>query len=160
MKIALRQAAFLIVIALVLGLVVNSFHPRKVRILLQRPSLHAADDSLLTTANPLPGAVPIAKDDLKRLLTTNVVLIDARSTAEFAVEHLPGAMNIPFEDLGEYIDIVEALPKDKWLITYCEGPPCEKAEHLAQELFSMGFPRVGFYFDGMNDWKKSESTER
>jgi len=49
------------------------------------------------------------------------VVIDARSPAEFAQGHIPGALNLPPELVSAS---VARLPKDKGapLVFYCRGP--------------------------------------
>ncbi len=60
----------------------------------------------------------IAIDDVKALMTKKqVVLVDVRDKQSFAQGHIPGAINIVFDDIPEYI---EQLQKDKrQIVTYC-----------------------------------------
>lgn len=46
----------------------------------------------------------------------NAVLIDVRSKEAYDSSHAKGAKNIP---LGELLDRLSELPKDKLIITYC-----------------------------------------
>ena len=48
---------------------------------------------------------------------------------------------------------MEALPRQKLLICYCDGPPCDKGEMLARLLFDQGFARCSYYEAGLDDWK-------
>jgi rhodanese-related sulfurtransferase len=46
-----------------------------------------------------------------------VILVDVRDKVSFAAGHMPGAINIVFDDIPNYID---KLSKDKRVIvTYC-----------------------------------------
>lgn len=172
-KPAIQQGIIITVIAAVIGLVVNSFHPRKVSLAFKRPPLKYAADSLfaedLPSVNiagqndPVPPS-PRASDELiiinagqvRQLMSQRqAMLLDARMPAEYEAGHLPGAMLLPFDLLYDYEQQINELPKDKWLICYCDGPPCDLGELLAKELLLRDFQRVAVYQDGVNDWKKS-----
>lgn len=45
-----------------------------------------------------------------------VYLVDIRQAKDYANGHIPGAINIPFQELGKKFD---TLPKDKQIVIYC-----------------------------------------
>jgi len=51
----------------------------------------------------------------------NVVLLDVRPQEEFALGHLPGALNIPVTELRARMD---ELPRAVHIVAYCRGPYC------------------------------------
>jgi 3-mercaptopyruvate sulfurtransferase SseA len=61
------------------------------------------------------GAKQKTADELKKQLAagTEVLIIDVRSPASFEKETLPGAINIPLDQLGGYL---ATIPKDKTLV--------------------------------------------
>jgi rhodanese-related sulfurtransferase len=66
-----------------------------------------------------PVNVPrISIDEVKALLAKKqIVLVDVRDKQSFADGHMPGAINVVFDDIPNY---VERLAKDKRVIvTYC-----------------------------------------
>lgn len=172
-KRALQQGLMITMLAAVIGLAVNSFHPRKVSLAFKRPPLKYAADSLF--AEDLPSvniagqndSVALAPKESGELIVVNAkqvrqlvsqqlaILLDARTPAEYEAGHLPGAMLLPFDLLYDYEQQFNELPKDKWLICYCDGPPCDLGELLAKELLLRDFQKVAVYQDGVNDWKKS-----
>lgn len=171
-KRALQQGILITVIAAVIGLVVNNFHPRKVTLAFKRPPLQYAADSLLAEGLPAVNiggqneSLTLAPNQSGELIIVSIkqvrqhvsrrqaVLLDARTRAEYEAGHIPGAILLPVDFLYDYENQIEALPKDKWLICYCDGPPCDLGELLAQELMLRDFHRVAVYQDGLNDWKK------
>lgn len=177
-KAALVEALMITVIAAIIGLSVNAVHPRRVSISTQRPPIAAADDSVF--AEELPGVVisggndpspkleetqngPITvnTEQVRRLIAGGkAVVIDARNQAEFISGHIPEAINLPFERISAHTDLVNSLPHDKWLICYCDGPPCDLGELLAFELWSTGFETVAVYQEGMDAWRKSNAIEK
>ena len=46
-----------------------------------------------------------------------VILVDVRDKASFAAGHMPGAMNIVFDDIPNYIDTLGK--QNRLVVTYC-----------------------------------------
>jgi rhodanese-related sulfurtransferase len=177
-KEAVRQSLFIVLLGAVLGLLVNFFHPHGVKIALKRPSpTYAADAALEPELPPVHikgrreepddepavtgGPVFISKQQTRSLLGEGrAIAVDARLHADYAAGHIPGAINIPYDDLYQYRERLETLPKDKWIISYCDGPPCDLGEMLACELVNMGFSKVAIYEQGLDEWKGTEPVER
>lgn len=65
-------------------------------------------------------AVPAA-EVLDRAKKGLVVVLDVRPPEEFAAGHLPGAINIPIQELEKRL---KELPKRQEVIAYCRGPYC------------------------------------
>jgi rhodanese-related sulfurtransferase len=83
----------------------------------------------------------------------DVILIDARSESEFAEGHLPGAVNIPFDQFVDYIDYVDSsVSLDSPIICYCRSVTCDLSDQLAQELRLMGYEKVVVYRGGWDEW--------
>src|SRR3989338_1410375 len=69
-------------------------------------------------------AAELGPHNVKRLLdagTRDIVLLDVRSREGYNESHLPGAINIPFEELPSRM---KELPKQKGIITYCWDVTC------------------------------------
>jgi rhodanese-related sulfurtransferase len=65
-------------------------------------------------------AVP-AKEVLERARKGLVTVLDVRPPEEYAAAHLPGAINIPIQELEKRL---RELPKRKEVVAYCRGPYC------------------------------------
>ncbi len=153
MRAALKEALFIVIISAVLGLAANTLNPRGVSVAARRPTAAPAADSLLA-ADAVDGPPVVDRRQVLNLLEGGkALLIDARTPEEFAVGHIPGAVNIAVDRLEEFVEQMEALPQDKLLICYCDGPPCDKGETLARLLFEQGFKRCAYYDAGLDDWK-------
>ena len=62
----------------------------------------------------------VSREDLiSRLRNGLVTVLDVRPEDEFALGHLPGALNIP---LGKLEHRLSELPTDRDIIAYCRGP--------------------------------------
>ncbi|WP_025129520.1 metalloregulator ArsR/SmtB family transcription factor [Pseudomonas sp. PH1b] len=102
----------------------------------------------------------ISRDELRqRLQEGGMTLLDVRAPEEFARGHLPGAINIPVEELEQRL---AELPAGQELVAYCRGPYCVLSQHAAALLRTKGF-KVRRLDDGFSDWQAAglgvESTE-
>jgi len=158
-KPAVRQAVYLVLISALIGILANAVNPRGISFRLQAPEYFGSE----ALTNVQPGQKPPLVDtgQIRQLLDSKAaLLIDARSAEEYASGHIPAAINIPYEDLFNHLDVINGLPPQSWLICYCDGPPCDLAHLLAVELVNMGYMRVAVYEAGLDAWKKSESVVR
>ena len=101
-----------------------------------------------------------ARDDLEPIAAAEllqrsklglVTVLDVRPPKEFAAGHLPGAINVPVEDLGKR---ARKLPKGREVIAYCRGPYCLLSVDAVAMLRSKGF-KARRLEDGFPEWKAS-----
>jgi cytochrome c oxidase cbb3-type subunit 3/ubiquinol-cytochrome c reductase cytochrome c subunit len=85
-----------------------------------------------------------------------LALLDARAPTDYSVEHIAGAVSVPFYDPKPYL---QALPKDAWLVAYCSCPSAESSE-LAQKLVSAGFTKVTVLKEGFSQWMAKKYPTR
>jgi len=69
-------------------------------------------------------------------LDQGVVLIDVRPADEFAFGRLPGAINIPLEELASRL---AEIPRDSPVVLYCRGRLCTLSHRAARILAAQGF---------------------
>ena len=67
-------------------------------------------------------------------MADGAVLLDVRSADEYAAEHLPGAINIPLDELGQRMS---ELPTATPIVTYCHSGA--RATSAAEQLSAAGF---------------------
>lgn len=75
--------------------------------------------------------------------------IDVRSSSEFMHEHIPGASNVPFDEL-----IKRDLPKRGTLVVYCGEDVCPLSRNAAETLSSLGYGNVRLLQGGLAVWKQ------
>lgn len=100
---------------------------------------------------------------LRQILSENsAVLLDARPRREYAISHIPGALNVaPRPDVPPHLyvsDVAEVArllndARDRALVLYCNGPFCGKSRRLAAELLEAGFTNVRRYQLGAPGWR-------
>jgi rhodanese-related sulfurtransferase len=103
----------------------------------------------------------ITREVLKNMMDTNVdfVLIDARGHEAFDKEHLPGAVSIPSDHLGEHL--LKNYKKDRTIVTYCSSFECTASTIAAEKLEKYGFRNILEFKGGLADWKgKGYPTEK
>ena len=76
------------------------------------------------------------------------IILDVRTPQEFAVGHIPNAINIPNETIGA--SEISALPdKDQLILVYCRSG--RRSKEAAQKLVSLGYTNI-VEFGGILDW--------
>lgn len=85
----------------------------------------------------------------RRIAGRDVTLIDVRPESEFAAGHLPGAINIPMDELDGRL---RELPPDLEVVAYCRGPFCVMAVDALATLREHGF-RATHFDRGVADWR-------
>ena len=86
---------------------------------------------------------------MERLKAGTVTVLDVRPCDEFALGHVPGALNIP---LGELEKRLSDLPLSQEIVAYCRGPYCVLSYEAAALLRERGFA-VRRLEDGMPEWR-------
>ena len=92
----------------------------------------------------------VSREELiARLRDSLVTVLDVRPEDEFALGHLPGALNIP---LGKLQHRLGELPVDREVIAYCRGPYCVLSFEAVAALRARGY-LVRRLEDGYPEWK-------
>ena len=98
----------------------------------------------------------IDRDELKQKLEhpRKSILVDALPADQFYEVHLPGAINIPANQVQSMAP--DLLPnKDVEVIVYCANPACHASRQAADELTTLGYSSVRHYVGGKDDWIKA-----
>lgn len=78
-----------------------------------------------------------------------VFIVDARDPAQFAKEHIPGAVNIEWR---QAIARRGELPRDRMVVVYCNSGSLSAQAVFALRL--LGHDNVKVLQDGIEGWKK------
>ena len=93
---------------------------------------------------------PVAPRELiDRVKKGLVTVLDVRPAEEYAAGHLPGAINIPVDQLE---DRLARLPKRKEVIAYCRGPYCLMSFEAVEKLRRRGL-KARRLKDGFPEWR-------
>jgi ArsR family transcriptional regulator len=92
----------------------------------------------------------VSREELaERLNAGQVTVLDVRPEAEYALGHVPGAINIP---AGELERRLADLPDGREVIAYCRGPYCVMSFEAVAALRARGF-KARRLEDGFPEWK-------
>ena len=144
---AIRQSMGILILAAVMGLLTNAARSNSLPLVADwTPEARLTNDK--------GNSMVVSLEDAKRLyLDKKAVFLDARSPMDYAQGHILGAQNIPWQSFNEYIDrILDNIPDDVRIVTYCDGEHCSLSEDLAEELISMGYKNVNVLLDGWTRW--------
>lgn len=93
---------------------------------------------------------PVSRDELvQRSRAGAVTVLDVRPEDEFALGHLPGAVNIPLRALEARLS--ELNPSQE-VIAYCRGPYCVLSYEAVAALRARGFAARRLE-DGLPEWR-------
>jgi rhodanese-related sulfurtransferase len=157
MKKVVLEAILLTGLAAALAFAVNSVSPKGLsligtwydnrhKVVLDVPPSYSPEtDSLLTMQEAF------------MLWKNGAVFIDTREPDEFAAGHIPGAINLPFEQWDDYWECVgPELTLGSKIVCYCGGLDCELSLFAARELITMGYADAYIFFVGYLKWIEAE----
>jgi rhodanese-related sulfurtransferase len=123
----------------------------------------APDILKATLAQPQEKTAEVSTEELRRILADgSASVFDTRPHLEFAISHIPGAMNVAPKSgvpMSLYVSDVAEIGrilgdrKDAAIILYCNGPFCSKSKRLAEELIGAGYTNVRRYQLGAPVWR-------
>jgi ArsR family transcriptional regulator len=97
----------------------------------------------------------VSRDELlSRSRTGTVTILDVRPEDEFALGHLPGAVNIPLRALERRLS---ELDPSKEIVAYCRGPYCVLSYEAVAALRKRGFTARRLE-DGLPEWRAAGLT--
>lgn len=101
--------------------------------------------------------VPVNADVLKAFVDhgSGALIVDARDADEYATSHIPGAINMPYEEVvtdPERIESIETCGQP--IIIYCGGAECEISRNLALDFYYAGLEPIAYYEGGLPEWEE------
>ncbi len=96
----------------------------------------------------------ISRERLRDMMERNedFVLVDVLSPDSFEAEHIPGSINIPFDEIESRVK--KLINRNDKVITYCANFHCDLSSNAAQKLTELGYKNVWEYEGGLQDWKE------
>ena len=79
----------------------------------------------------------------------NIVVVDARSSEAFDIQHIPGAINFPHRTMN--VETTQHLDKTALYVSYCDGIGCNASTKGALNLARLGF-NVKELLGGLDWW--------
>jgi ArsR family transcriptional regulator len=96
------------------------------------------------------GLEPVSRKELlQRLRKKTVIVLDVRPPDEFALGHVPGAVNIPLRALEARLSELDSAQE---IVAYCRGPYCVLSYEAVAALRARGF-KARRMEDGLPEWR-------
>ena len=93
---------------------------------------------------------PVSRNELlKRSKDGLVTVLDVRPSEEYEVGHIPGALNVPIDEIKKQL---ARLPKEQEIIAYCRGEYCVLAFEAVAALRKKGFTARRLE-EGFPEWR-------
>lgn len=129
----IRQAITILFISLLLGMGVNSFSRNRIN-----PFRHPAPSA--TTAIEIR---KISLEQAEQIVGSGIPILDARRQEDFSEGHIPGAISLPYYDMGSYLDrVLPYLSTHQPIMLYCSEASCADADLLARSIFELGYAEL------------------
>lgn len=80
---------------------------------------------------------------------SNYIILDVRRPDEFSEGHIPNAINVPNENIGN-TEISELPNKEQLILVYCRSG--RRSKEASQKLVKIGYTNI-VEFGGIIDWK-------
>ncbi len=83
------------------------------------------------------------------------IILDVRTAEEFSDSHIPGAVNIPNEEIGTE-EIPQLPDKDQKIFVYCRSG--NRSKQASEKLAALGYTNI-IEFGGINSWPGETVSE-
>jgi rhodanese-related sulfurtransferase len=118
----------------------------------------------IVTPENLEGARTVGADEVRALIAKGgVVVVDTRSSREFAAERIPEAVLASYGEKSlkergydaskDDLAAIAKLDRDRPTVFLCNGPECWKSYKASREALKMGFRTVYWFRGGMPEWR-------
>ena len=131
---SLRQAVFLLLLAVLPAVAAGLFHPSR----------------------PDPARVPVVEAATLKTWKKSFVWVDARTRADFRRDGIPGAISLCEDEWDHLIDgFLDAWDPQTAVVVYCGGGDCGTSESVARRLRKeTGITEIYVLKGGVDSWRK------
>ena len=93
----------------------------------------------------------ISMDEAAQMMKneSGYIILDVRRPDEYAEGHIPGAINLPNEDIGT-AEIPKLPDKAQLILVYCRSG--RRSKEASEKLVKLGYTNI-VEFGGILDWK-------
>ena len=124
---------------------------RKIKLLIPMMLSAVLLSSCGTPGSSSSGYRQISMDEAVKMMKDekNYIILDVRRPDEYAEGHIPGAINVPNEEIGT-AEIAELPDKSQLILVYCRSG--RRSKEASEKLVKLGYTNI-VEFGGILDWK-------
>jgi len=148
---ALREAAFIVATGSALGLVYTGVTGQGIF------GVHGSVQAGNTPSEEYAPEFVELEEAVGFFKSGDALFLDARHEFDYDLGHIAGALNLPLKEFEEKKSLLSSLPKDKLIVTYCDGQECNSSLELGLKLSAAGFSNVKVFFGGWRDWESQNN---
>jgi len=100
----------------------------------------------------------ITRDQLKQKLDDDdqdIMLVEVLGPDHYDSFHLPGAINVPYDDRFENRIRSQVPDRAQPVVVYCLDEDCDASVKAAHAMAGLGYEQVYDYEAGKVDWKQA-----
>jgi rhodanese-related sulfurtransferase len=94
------------------------------------------------------------KEALNLINNNNAILIDSRNNNSYNKEHIPGALNLPFNNFEGHFKILNNKDRNVNIIIYNDELECSSGLNLAIRLIQKKFNNIFVIKESYEEWKR------
>jgi rhodanese-related sulfurtransferase len=147
---AIWQSGVIVLVAIAVGLLVNQVRPGRLPLVADwSPKAQLTADSGINLEIPL--------EDAQALYFNRMALfLDARPLEQYSEGHIQRAVNLPWDEFEKHFpQVMDGVPDDTTIVTYCDGETCALSKDLAFALLQKGYFNARVLVNGWTLWQQS-----
>lgn len=86
----------------------------------------------------------------------DLCVVDVRPEEEYNIDHIPGAVSLPFLTLYDSPEMIDSWNRTQTLVLYCFKPTCKETMMMSDKLKRMGFKNILVLQEGFAGWLERE----
>ena len=124
---------------------------RKIKLLIPMILSAMLLSSCGTPGSSSSGYRQISMDEAVKMMKDekDYIILDVRRPDEYTKGHIPGAINVPNEEIGT-AEIAELPEKSQLILVYCRSG--RRSKEASEKLAKLGYTNI-VEFGGILDWK-------
>jgi rhodanese-related sulfurtransferase len=144
-----RRFLTIFLVSLLVGIIYNQLHPFGIhwRFLFPPATINSDEKQKKIKIISADSAYVL-------FLNKNVGFLDIRPPADFQIDHIEGAFNLPYRKIFE-VRLKDSLSHDKWVI-YDQAVEMDKLNKVALLLIDQDFKKVSILFGGYLEWLEKQ----
>lgn len=157
MKIRIKQALIITILAIIIALGVNTVSNNRIPFFGSWPSITGSDSVVVPPSAEEGDPLFISLDEAaSKFQLKRVLFIDAREPEDYNLGRIRGSINLPYDYLEDYWDdVAPSLSKEKGFVIYCSGSECESSLFLGRDMAYEGFKNIYIFYGGWREWKRA-----